>query len=61
MNARLRLLAAAGAVALYCAGPSMLRVAYPLLASPTACAQRAETLAQVVFRVEALAHILRRS
>ena len=59
MNARL--VVAACAAALYCAGPPGLRVLYPLLANPTACAQRAEALAQVVIRVQALTHVIRRS
>jgi hypothetical protein len=59
MNARLLL--AACATAVYCAGLPGLRVLYPLLANPTACAQRAEALAQAVIRVQALTHVIRRS
>jgi hypothetical protein len=56
-----RMLLAAGAAAMYCAGLPGLRVLYPLLASPTACAQRAEALALAVIRVQALTHVIRRS
>ena len=59
MNARFVITACVAA--LYCAGPSGLRLLYPLLASPTACAQRAEALAQAVIRVQALTHVIRRS
>ncbi|HSV21092.1 MAG TPA: hypothetical protein VLR71_21975 [Casimicrobiaceae bacterium] len=59
MNARL--VVAACAAALYCAGPPGLRLLYPLLTNPTACAQRAEVLAQAVIRVQALTSVFRRT
>jgi hypothetical protein len=59
MNARL--VVTACIAALYCAGPPGLRLLYPLLTSPTACAQRAEALAQAVIRVQTLTNVIRRS
>ena len=49
MNTRLRLLLAAVAVAAYSLLP-VLRPLYPLLSNPVACAQRAETLAELLVR-----------
>jgi hypothetical protein len=51
---------AAGAVVVYCATPTTLRPLIQLLTT-SACAQRAEALAQAAVRADALSHILRRS
>jgi len=60
MNARLRLLLAAGAVAAYSVLP-VLRPLYPLLSNPAACAQRAESLAQLLIRAHVFTLVSRRS
>jgi hypothetical protein len=60
MKSPFRLLLVAGVIAAYSAGPSTLRPFYQLLANPAASVQRAESLAQVVMRVDAFTHLLRR-
>jgi hypothetical protein len=55
----LRALAASAFVA-YCATPTTVRPLIQLLAT-SACAQRAEALAQAAVRADALSHMLHRS
>jgi hypothetical protein len=60
MKPPFRLLLIASLMATYGAGPSTLRPLYQLLANPAASAQRAESLAQAVMRIEAFVQSLRR-
>lgn len=60
MSPRLRFLLATCALVSYCAAPST-RPWLQLLANPAACAQRVESLAQALVRIDSLAHFLRRS
>jgi hypothetical protein len=56
----IRLLVVAAMVAVYGANASALRPLYQLLANPGPYVQRAETLAQLVTRLESVTDLLRR-
>ena len=60
MNPRLRVLLAACAVGACCVAPAA-RPLLQLLVNPGLCAQRAESLAQVLLRIDSWTHLLRRS
>jgi len=48
------------AVAAYCTTPAT-RALVQVLANPAVCMQRAESLAQLLLRIESFPHVLRRS
>lgn len=60
MKSPFRVLVVASLVAVCSANPSTLRPLYQLMTNPGACMQRAESLAQVVMRIDSLSHLLRR-
>jgi len=57
MNSRLRVLLTAGCIAAYSAAPVLLRPLYQLFADAGACAQRMESLAHAVVRVQSFTHV----
>ena len=61
MTHRIRLLLAAGCIAAYSALPTLLRPLYPLLSDAGACAQRVESFAHAVVRVQSIPNLLRRT
>ena len=60
MSARIRLLLAAGCLAVYSTVPT-LRTLYPLMSNAGMCAQRVESLAHAVVRVQLLTQVFRRT
>ena len=61
MNARIRVLVAAGCIAAYSAVPTLMRPLYPLLSNAGMCAQRVESLADAIVRVESFTQLSRRT
>jgi hypothetical protein len=56
MNPRIRVLLAAGCIAAYSTVPVLLRPLYPLISNAGTCAQRMESLAHAVVRVQSFTH-----